>query len=328
MKISVRVFALFLLLIAGCVTTPQGATQEILLTSDPPGGPPLIDAHQHIIPGLSAESIISLMDQAGVQKSVLMANRIAGSRPLGWEDGMVLEAYEKYPQRIIPFLTTVRGGRGLLPDEAFLEYAERQLKTGKFKGLGEFMVKHFAISGSPGTSAPEVSIPADSPWMQAMMRLGAKYSVPLLIHMETTPESVAELDRALLANENTKVIWAHQNPVKMGGGPDAHYARQGDPEQIAALLSKHPNLFAYISVGYETRFFQPRDRQLPQSWRNLYERYNDRFVVGLDLATSVMWEKGYLPRVRVIRGWLSQLTSNTAKKIASENIERILSATP
>jgi hypothetical protein len=132
----------------------------------------------------------------------------------------------------------------------------------------------------------------------------------------------------LLANKNTKVIWAHQNPVKMGGGPGAHYARQGDPEQIAALLNKHPNLFADISVGYETRFFQPRDRQLPQSWRNLYERYNDRFVVGLDLATSVMWEKGYLPRVRVIRGWLSQLTRDTAKKIASENIERILSAKP
>ena len=184
MKISVGVFALFLLLIAGCVTTPQGAIQEILLTSDAPGGPPLIDAHQHIIPGLSAETIILLMDQAGVQKSILMANRIAGSRPLGWEDGMVLEAYEKYPQRIIPFLTTVRGGRGLLPDEAFLEYAERQLKTGKFKGLGEFMVKHFAISVSPGTIAPEVSIPADSPWMQAMMRLGVKYSVPLLIHFD------------------------------------------------------------------------------------------------------------------------------------------------
>jgi hypothetical protein len=326
MKISGGVLALFLLLTAGCATTFQGATQEILLTSDPPGAPPLIDAHNHIIPGLSAETIISLMDQAGVQKSVLMANRIAGSRPMGWEDAMVLEAYEKYPQRMIPFLTTVRGGRGLLPDEAFLEYAERQLKTGTFKGLGEFMLRHFAISGSQG--APEVRVPAESPWMQAMMRLGAKYNVPLLIHMETTPESVAELDRALLANKNTKVIWAHQNPVKMGGGPDAHYARQGDPEQIAALLSKHPNLFADISVGYETLFLQPRDRQLPESWRNLYEGYNNRFVVGLDLANSVMWKKGYLPRVRLIRGWLSQLTSDTAKKIASGNIERILSAKP
>jgi hypothetical protein len=316
MKISGAVLALFLLLAAGCVT----------LTSDPLDAPPLIDAHEHIIPGLSAETIISLMDQAGVQKAVLMANRIAGSRPMGWEDAMVLEAYEKYPRRIIPFLTTVRGGRGLLRDEAFLEYAERQLKTGKFMGLGEFMLKHFAISGSRGRRAPEVSVPADSPWILAMMLLGAKYNVPLVIHMETTPESVAELDRALTANKSTKVIWAHQNPVKMGGGPDAHYARQGDPEQIAALLSKHPNLFADISVGYETRFFQPRDRQLPESWRNLYERYSDRFVVGLDLATSVMWEKGYLPRVRLIRSWLSQLSSDTAKRIASENIERILSA--
>lgn len=328
MKLA-RFMALFVVLslALGCAAPSRVQTSTPALM--PTGRLPLIDAHDHIIPGLAAETIIKLMDQAGIQKVILMANRIESFRPMGWEDALVLEAYERYPQRIIPFLTTVRRGWGLPRDSAFfVKYAERQLKTGKFKGMGEFMVKHYAISSTADIVAPEISVPADSPWMQEMMRLGAKYKVPLIIHMETTAETVAALERTLLANPNTRVIWAHQNPVKMGGGPQAQYARQADPDQVAILLDKYPNLFADISVGYETRFFRLEDRKLPQGWKNLYERYNDRFVIGLDLAVSVMWEKGYLRRASVIRGWLSQLSSDTARKLAYENIKRILSAKP
>ena len=328
MKLA-RFMALFVVLSLALGCAAPSLVQTSTPTLMPAGRLPLIDAHEHIIPGLAAETIITLMDQAGVQKVILMANRIESFRPMGWEDALVLEAYEKYPQRIIPFLTTVRRGGILQRDSAFfVKYAERQLKTGKFKGMGEFMVKHYAISSTPDIEAPEISVPADSPWMQEMMRLGAKYNVPLIIHMETTAETVAALERALLANPNTRVIWAHQNPVKMGGGPEAQYARQADPNQVAILLDKYPNLFADIALGYETRFFRLEDRKLPQGWKNLYERYNDRFVIGLDLAVSVMWERGYLRRANVIRGWLSQLSSDTASKLAYENIERILSGKP
>jgi predicted TIM-barrel fold metal-dependent hydrolase len=245
---------------------------------------------------------------------------------MGYEESLVLAVHEKYPDRIIPFLTTVRWGwhfRGA----TYLAYVERQLQTGKFKGMGEFMVKHYSIPPIPDEVAtPEFTVPADSPWMQDIMRLGAKYNVPLLIHMETEPDTVAALDRALLANPNTKVIWAHQNPLKMGGGPEEQYARQADPSQLAALLDKHPNLFCDISVGREGMFLDlGRDRQLPESWKNLYEKYNDRFVVGIDRAYKTVFEKYYVPRSKLFRGWLSQLSSATAKKLAYENIERILS---
>ena len=294
----------------------------------PPGVLPLIDAHNHIIPGMSAETIISFMDRAGIRKVILMTNRIAPFRPMGWEDDFVLEAYEKYPHRIIPFLTTVRAGQGSISESAFIEYAEEQLKKGKFQGMGEFMVEHYAVSENPSTQAPHIRIPADSPLMQAMMRLGAKHSIPLTIHMETEPDTVAALERALRANPKTKVIWAHQNPVKMGGGPEARYARRGDPDQIARLLDKYPNLYADIAVGYESVFVQPQDRSLPEDWKQLYEKYNDRFVIGLDLAGDVMWEKRALPRANFMRAWLSQLSPDTARKLAHENIERILSAKP
>lgn len=269
------------------------------------------------------------MDKAGVRKLVAMANRIP-NEPMGYEESLVLAVYEKYPDRIIPFLSTPRWG-SRVRDATYLEYVERQLQTGKFKGMGEFMVRHYSVPPLPDeTATPEFTVPADSTYMQDMMRLGAKYNVPLLIHMETESDTVAALDRALLANPNTKVVWAHQNPLKMGGGPDrALYARKGDPNQIATLLDKHPNLFADISLGYERGHLDPaQDRQLPESWKNLYEKYNDRFVVGLDQAYKTTFEKGYVFMADWHRGWLSQLSSVTAKKLAYENIERILSLNP
>jgi hypothetical protein len=292
-----------------------------------PGSLALIDAHEHITPGLAADTIISFMDQAGVHKMVAMANRIGASQPLGYEESLVLAVYEKYPRRIIPFLTTVRWGRHLR-GATYLEYAERQLHTGKFKGMGEFMVRHYAVPSPPGeTPAPDVTVPMDSQEMQAMMLLGTKYNVPLCIHMETTAETLAALDRALTANKNTKVIWAHQNPAKMGGGSESQYAGKGDPNQVATLMDKHPNLFADISLGYEGRFFKATlfDRQLPESWKKLYEKYNDRFMVGFDRAYKSTFEKQYLSHASWHRIWLSQLSTQTARKLAFENAERLLS---
>ena len=287
---------------------------------------PLVDVHEHVTPGLAPETIISLMDQAGVQKTVLFANQIPPIWPIGEEDRLVLAAYEKYPGRIIPFLTTVRWGQSLR-DRAFLEYTDRQLAGGKFRGLGEFMVRHYTVSEG-SAAAPDITVPLDSTWMQDMMCLGAKYNVPLVIHMETTPETVAALERALQRYPQTKVIWAHQNPVKTSGGSTAAHARKADPQQIAALLDKYPNLFADISVGYELGFRTDNDRQLPENWRGLYEKYNDRFVIGLDRASKETFEQGYVYWAFWMRGWLAQLSEGARGNIASENIERILAARP
>jgi len=311
-------------LVLTLLLTCQMLSQSVLAPAATYQGP-LIDAHDHIVPGLGADTIVSLMAK-GVRKTVLMANQIPASQPMGWEDSLVLEAHEKYPQQIVPFLSTPRWG-WQIRDQAFMVYAENQLKTGKFKGIGEFMIRHYASGGL--APAPDINVPADSQWMQDMMRLGAKYNVPLNIHMETEPDTVAALDRALTANPNTTVIWAHQNPVKTSGGAEAQYARKADPNQIAALLDKYSNLYADISVGKESDFFDPeKDLTLPDSWKSLYEKYNDRFMVGFDNAAKEMWEKYYPSRVTVHRTWLSQLTSATARKLAYENIERILGLPP
>jgi hypothetical protein len=95
--------------------------------------------------------------------------------------------------------------------------------------------------------APTVSIPVDSPGAEALMCLAAKHNVVLIIHMETTTETVPALERALERNPHTKVIWAHQYHFKTVDGPVPEHARKADPEQVAALMGKYPHLYADIA---------------------------------------------------------------------------------
>jgi hypothetical protein len=162
------------------------------------------------------------------------------------------------------------------------------------------------------------------------MCLAAKHNVVLTVHMETEAATVPALERALQRNPHTKVIWAHQTPFKTLDGDAPENARKADPEQIASLLDKYPNLYADIAPGHEASHFVGSDRQLPANWKSLYERYSDRFVVGNDQPFLANWQEpdNIRTKARLIREWLAQLSPATQRKLASENMERILAARP
>jgi len=96
-------------------------------------------------------------------------------------------------------------------------------------------------------------------------------------------------------------------------------------------LDKYPNLYADIAPGFESRYLSSGDGRLPDRWKNLYERYNDRFVVGLDGPFLTNWQEptgGVARSAKVIRNWLSNLTPSTQAKLSFENMERILQSKP
>lgn len=241
-----------------------------------------------------------------------------------------LEMYEKNPQRVIPFLCCIRWGLSLR-DQAWLEYADRQLATGKFKGIGQLIVKRYQSHDPKDPNKDKlVEVPWDSMWAQDLMRLAAKHNVPLMFMMETpNPESYQALGRALQQNPNTRFIMNHQNQLKdrIGPTPEAR-AFSGDPRPVAALLEKYPNLFIDLSIGRDVVIRTASDRQIPQNWKNLYEKYNDRIIIGVDAQMKEGVERYYLSEVGWIRSWLSELSTDTAKKLAYQNIERILSLKP
>ena len=272
--------------------------------------------------------MISVMDELGVGKIVLMALK---SQWGAARDQRTLTAYEQYPGRVIPFI----GLNGVSPiTREVLEYVDAQLATGKFRGIGEVLSRHYGFSTETGAGtsleAGDYTIPMDSPGVQDLMCLAAKHNAVMIVHMETTEETVPALERALQRNPTTKVIWAHQTHLKTLDGSTAQHARKADPEQIANLLDKYPNLYAYIAPGFESRFLSSGDGRLPDRWKNLYEKYQDRFVVGLDGPFLANWEEptGVTLSAKLIRIWLANLTPSTQAKLAAENMERILEAKP
>lgn len=291
---------------------------------------PLVDAHNHVMPGLTPEHMVSVLDELGVSKIVLMATG-APQRELDRLNQLTRHAYQKYPDRVIPFLTLNPVRTVTRP---LLEYLDRELSGGAFRGMGELLLLHYGFTrmsprGAP-VGAPTVKIEAESPGAQDLMCLAAKHNVVLIVHMETTSETLPAFERVLARNPTTKVIWAHQTPLKTLDGSKVEDARRADPAQVAALLDRYSNLYADVAPGYERMFLTPADLELPARWKNLYERYSDRFVVGLDMPFLVNWEEreGARRVSNLLRRWLGQLTPETQRKLAQENMERILASKP
>lgn len=285
-----------------------------------------IDAHDHIAPGMDPSAIIATMDRLGVSKIVAMGNLTRGVKATA---RLALNAYEKYPQRVIPFigLNFMDVVTRDIPEEL-----DRELSTGRFLGVGELHGLHYGFEGRY-RGAPDRRIPMDSPGAQDILCLAAKHNVVLVVHMETTTDSFPRLERALQNNPAIKVIWAHQNPVKTIGPSEWANARTADPNQIGALMSRYPNLYADIAPGLERGYMAESDRQLPDRWKSLYERYSGRFVVGLDSPFQEIWQDlagngGATAAASLIKDWLAQLSPQAREKLAYRNIERLLAYKP
>jgi predicted TIM-barrel fold metal-dependent hydrolase len=232
-----------------------------------------IDAHAHLNPYLCSDSLCGIdllvksMNAAGVKRIVLFA------KPGVSDSADVLEAYQKYPDFVIP----CRGSDGLdLNDPTTLNLIRKDLDTGLFKAIGEIVTRH----GFYG-----INIPADHPVMIELFKLGHEYGIPVIIHMGTRPldedqtdipaEWLAEFERALEQCPSTTFIWAHSGPSR--------------PDVLKGMLDKYPNLYADISA-LNPVFWEMQGREVPSEllinrteWIDLLGEYSDRFLFGTDV---------------------------------------------
>jgi Tat protein secretion system quality control protein TatD with DNase activity len=322
-----KMVAVNLLVLLGTACTSTGPIRS--------GQFPIVDAHGHIGASFNVTKIIKEMVKNGVSKQIVMARRYpGGDSDLPGNDQLALKLAETYPGRFyplvgmqLPMLTGAHKWNTLDADvESLIRLTERKLASGKFFGIGEFIVRHWAYqpawAHSPGIHAEQKN-PIYSELMRRFSTLAAKYDVPMVIHMEGYPALVEDFSKLIKENPNTRYIWAHN-------------CGRSKATVIRSLLSRHENLYCDLggmtneATGYgsgwprKEKFTSLIERNgvLFPEMKSLYEEFPDHFMVGTDVAHAPAM-RFYGGRVRRFRTLLDQLSPETRAKIAEQNAIRI-----
>lgn len=297
---------------------------------------PIIDAHAHLNGDMSAERLAQLMDLAGVRSMVLMARYYQGARDAGGgSDEQALGFARRFPGRFVPFVAGQRGelggrnrhvweGSTRIGDD-FLRQAERKLQSGFYFGLGEFILRHYAYTNFGIQGGGDVDLPVDSYLMHRLAEVGAKYSVPVLIHMEAEPDKVTAMAKLLDSERGTKFIWAHN-------------CGRSSAQEIREFLTRYPSLMCDLGGMTATRrggygrywpkqtpwihLIEDGSGKLFPEMKALFEEFPDRFFLGTDAAHTPALDS-YVERIIRFRELLSQLRPATAEKLAYGNAQRL-----
>lgn len=321
---------------------------EPLSASERAQGPasfiPVVDFHTHLQRRTAAEDLVRRMDEALVSRMVLMP-LYYGDTPRAINDGegsdeQASEYARRYPDRFLPFVGMQRPelvdyGIWHLPTSyarRLVAETDAKLRTGEFFGMGEFMLRFYPYTNKSGIVAPsDMDFPADSYLMRTFAQLSARYKAPMVVHAEAEPAVTDAMIRLLEAHTDAILVWAHN-------------CGRSSARNIAALLSRFPNLHAdlggmvYSGAGVEHYgvYFPRRTPwmhlvvdetgELLPEMKALFEAHPDRFLIGTDVAHARVYQHyvNHLPRWRFM---FRQLSPGTARKIAYGNADRLFGLT-
>lgn len=245
--------------------------------------PPMIDAHAHYsapdAAALSPVDALARLDAAGVRRLV------ATSSP----PQLAQQLYRHAPDRVIPLLGVYASDLhkgNWVHDAALPARVAAELETGDWAGIGELHL--FAHD-------------AQQPVFAQLARLAAAHRAVLMLHGD--PEVV---EQAFAVAPGVRVLWAH-----LGTRPE--------PDALAAMLDRFPNLWIDTSVRDER--IAPDGALLP-AWRALLERHPDRFVVAVDTFSVNRWLQ-YEAVVAGIRRWVDPLPQPLKDNLLHDNATRL-----
>jgi hypothetical protein len=243
----------------------------------------VFDAHIHYNDDARAfitpQSVLRILDRAGVSRALVSSTPNDGT----------LALYEKYPDRVVPTLRPYRTGadRGAwYRDAAIVDYVERELQRGVYRGIGEFHLH----SGETGTDE-----------IRRIVQISVRRN--LILHAHSDEGAIREL---FAIDPGARILWAHAG-------------MSAEPETVGALLDRHRTLWVELSLrGWD---IAPNGRLNP-AWRTLFLHHPDRFLIGTDTWAARRWDE--LPdEMAVARRWLAQLPRDVAEQIARGNAERL-----
>jgi predicted TIM-barrel fold metal-dependent hydrolase len=289
--------------VAGAILLAAVVSAPAAVRSQPVRDHVFTDAHVHLN---DPEAWIRLMDDAGIARAVVLRGRDIDNQEL-------LAAGQRWPERLLPFLSVSpehreHRGRWEADDPTLVETVESLLEAGGFYGIGEISVSHF-----PGRGFPEADFDPRGRVMRGILAAARRYAVPVLVHVEVT--RLKELAEVLEDFRDVTVIWAH------GGYTPLVLAER--------MLAQHPNLVYELSARTWQR--HPRspdytilrnDSDVWPEWIALIEQQPDRFVIGTDASLRSLASDAQ--KITSVWGLLDQLDPQVRRKVAGENLDRIL----
>jgi hypothetical protein len=259
---------------------------------------PLFDAHLHYNeeawdgkqgPHPIAD-VLARMQRNGVRAI------IANSRP---NDGT--HALAASPQTraagvtVVPFVRLYRNRADYgnwFRDESIYAMVQAELArgtgAGPFRGIGEF---HLYDSAN-----------AEGPVARKLMQLAEDRQLAVLAHID---DKAVEMLMAHTASrgQRLRMIWAHTG---IGGVPVA---------RVDQLMARYPQLVGELS--YRPGLTCEGGKLCPE-WRQLIQKYPDRFVIGSDTWINQRWSS-YDQLMAGYRTWLGDLPADLARKVAWAN---------
>ncbi|HWS76148.1 MAG TPA: hypothetical protein VN324_13475 [Quisquiliibacterium sp.] len=192
------------------------------------------------------------------------------------------------PDLVVPSLRPYRR-RGEIStwvrDESVARHVEERLARFRYAAIGEFHL---------------YGADADLPVPRRIVELAREHG--LVLHAHSDADAV---ERIFRQDPGARVLWAH-----------AGFDR---PENVRALLARHRNLWADLAFRSE----HGAGGKVDPAWREVFEAFPDRFMVGTDTFTPERLH--YIPEhARWTRAWLADLPEPLAERIAWRNAEALL----
>jgi len=229
-------------------------------------------------------------DRIPAEKAVSILRKAGLKRALvsSSSDEGTQRLYAVAPDLVVPVLRPYRK-RGETSswkyDESVVAMLRERLSQNRYAGIGEFHA-----------FGEDIELPV----LRQVIRLAKQYGIYLHAHVDSDA-----IHRIFKHNPDALVLWAHS-------GFD-------NTEEIRALLERYPNLWSDLAFRDE----QLLQDQIAPDWRDLFNDFPDRFVLGTDTYTPERWYY-VVEHADWSREWLGLLPEPLAQNIAWRNAEALL----
>lgn len=203
------------------------------------------------------------------------------------DDEGTQKLYALAPDIVIPVLRPYRKRGDVstwVRDETVLTYLAERLAKHRYAAIGEFHV---------------YGADADLPVVRRMVQMAKERN--LFLHLHGDADAV---ERVIRQDPEARILWAH-----------AGFDR---PENVRAMLEKHPKLWADLAF----RTDHASGGKVDAAWRALFMAHPTRFMLGTDTFVPERWHY-VVEHASSARAWLEDLPREVAERIAYRNGEAL-----